>query len=239
MKYFGDTYVQKIGAGEIESYLAHAVTEILFRGKPLSKETANKHWAHLHTLMEYAKRHPGKYGIKENPVDLVTPFKCAEKEHVILNSDEVLKMMQALRGLDRPDFEVAVNLAIWCSVRREETYGLRWRNVDFDEDVIRIRDIRTTAKGRVIEREYTHFLKRYEFKKIRYHDLRHTAASLLLTKLPATTVAEILGHQQVSTTLNIYAHAVSKSSHAGREAMDAILGNDSKQKKKTGSAAPV
>ncbi|MGC4863685.1 tyrosine-type recombinase/integrase [Micromonospora sp. DT68] len=39
------------------------------------------------------------------------------------------------------------------------------------------------------------------------HDLRHTAASVLLAQgVPARVVMEILGHSQISVTLNIYAH---------------------------------
>ncbi|MET7667775.1 tyrosine-type recombinase/integrase [Micromonospora luteifusca] len=42
---------------------------------------------------------------------------------------------------------------------------------------------------------------------LRLHDLRHTAESVLLAQgVPARVVMEILGHSQISVTLNIYAH---------------------------------
>lgn len=42
---------------------------------------------------------------------------------------------------------------------------------------------------------------------IRFHDLRHTVASLLLKrKVNAKTLADLLGHSDVRTTLGIYAH---------------------------------
>jgi integrase len=41
----------------------------------------------------------------------------------------------------------------------------------------------------------------------RLHDLRHTAASLLLSEgVAARVVMEILGHSQISVTLNTYSH---------------------------------
>ena len=44
---------------------------------------------------------------------------------------------------------------------------------------------------------------------IRLHDLRHTSATLLLAnKVDIETVANRLGHSQVSTTLDIYGHAL-------------------------------
>jgi len=49
-------------------------------------------------------------------------------------------------------------------------------------------------------------------RKLRFHDLRHTHASLLLANgHPATAVAKRLGHASVTTTLSIYAHALPNS----------------------------
>lgn len=44
-------------------------------------------------------------------------------------------------------------------------------------------------------------------KKIRFHDLRHSCASLLLANgVPLKQIQEWLGHSDFSTTANIYAH---------------------------------
>jgi integrase len=58
----------------------------------------------------------------------------------------------------------------------------------------------------------------------RFHDLRHTAASLALSAgVPITTVSEMLGHANTAITLAIYAHAVPGSQQAAADAMDAVL----------------
>ena len=44
-------------------------------------------------------------------------------------------------------------------------------------------------------------------RKIRFHDLRHSCASLLLTKgIPMKEIQDWLGHSTYSTTVNIYLH---------------------------------
>ncbi len=51
-------------------------------------------------------------------------------------------------------------------------------------------------------------------RRARLHDARHTAASLLLQQgVPARVVMEILGHSQISLTLDTYSHVVSELAH--------------------------
>jgi len=45
--------------------------------------------------------------------------------------------------------------------------------------------------------------------RVRIHDLRHAAATFMVAAgVPITEVSAILGHAQVSTTVNIYSHAM-------------------------------
>lgn len=49
-------------------------------------------------------------------------------------------------------------------------------------------------------------VKQWKGRRIRFHDLRHTAATLMLSKgIDVKTVSEILGHEDISTTM-IYVH---------------------------------
>jgi hypothetical protein len=57
-------------------------------------------------------------------------------------------------------------------------------------------------------------------RKIRYHDLRHSCASLLLANgVPMKQIQEWLGHSDFSTTANIYAHLDYSSKLSSAEAM--------------------
>ena len=51
------------------------------------------------------------------------------------------------------------------------------------------------------------FSGKYGLPEIRFHDLRHTAGSLLLAQgVNIKQIQEFLGHSDVTTTLNIYTH---------------------------------
>jgi integrase len=64
----------------------------------------------------------------------------------------------------------------------------------------------------------------------RYHDLRHGAASLLLSQgVPVPVVSNLLGHRDSSLTLRVYAHMVDGMDGLAAQAMDDML-NDSEDK---------
>lgn len=66
--------------------------------------------------------------------------------------------------------------------------------------------------------------KRAGLGHLRFHDLRHTCASLLIDAgFPITTVAQIMGHASAAVTASIYAHAIPKTSEDAAAAMDRIL----------------
>ena len=69
------------------------------------------------------------------------------------------------------------------------------------------------------------FLKRHGMRVIRFHDLRHSCASILLANgVPMKQIQEWLGHSDFSTTANIYAHLDFQSKISSAEAMLAGLG---------------
>jgi integrase len=67
-------------------------------------------------------------------------------------------------------------------------------------------------------------LKRAGLPHARVHVLRHTAATLLLSRgVPIKVVSEMLGHADVSTTLSIYAHVLPDMQDGAASAMDDLL----------------
>jgi integrase len=60
--------------------------------------------------------------------------------------------------------------------------------------------------------------------KTRFHDLRHTNATLLMAKgVHAKTIQERLGHSDISTTLNTYSHVTSDMQYAAVTALDGVF----------------
>ena len=63
-------------------------------------------------------------------------------------------------------------------------------------------------------------LRDYNLRRIRFHDLRHSCASLLLANnVPMKQIQEWLGHSDFSTTANIYSHLDYSSKVSSAEAM--------------------
>jgi integrase len=61
----------------------------------------------------------------------------------------------------------------------------------------------------------------------RYHDLRHGAASLLLSQnVPVPVVTNYLGHADSGITLRVYAHMIEGMDEIAATVMDAVLGGE-------------
>jgi integrase len=68
------------------------------------------------------------------------------------------------------------------------------------------------------------FTTKYEFKHIRFHDLRHTSATLLINEgVHAKVISERLGHADISTTMNIYGHVLEEADKTAASHFDAFL----------------
>jgi len=68
-------------------------------------------------------------------------------------------------------------------------------------------------------------LVKAELPDRRLHDLRHTAATLLLGQgIHAKIVSEQLGHSSIAMTLNRYSHVTPTMQQQAVEAMNRVLG---------------
>ena len=76
----------------------------------------------------------------------------------------------------------------------------------------------------LMPRHFKPLLRRAGLPDIRFHDLRHTCATLLLTKgVHPKIVSEMLGHSSVSITLDVYSHVIPGLGDAAALAMDEAL----------------
>jgi integrase len=83
----------------------------------------------------------------------------------------------------------------------------------------------TPLTGRNLTRSFKRHLERTGLPRtFRFHDLRHTCATLLLRQgVNPKFVQELLGHRDVSVTLNVYSHVLPDMGDQAAIAMDAAL----------------
>ena len=186
-------------------------------------EIAEKDELHLVILLTayYGLRRSEVLGLKWSAIDF-TDKKIAIRHKVLEESGEihgydVMKTKSSYRTLPLiPVVEEALRNQI--SFRDEMKKAFRKGYcTDYEEYIC------TDALGRLYRPDYVseHFallLKKNGLRHIRFHELRHSCASLLLAKkVPMKMIQEWLGHSDISTTSNIYSHldAESKLESAG------------------------
>lgn len=111
-------------------------------------------------------------------------------------------------------------LAVKAQQERNQKLCGRSYNREFLEYIC-VDDIGDRFKPNYITSQFPKLLERNGFRKIRFHDLRHSCASLLLASgVPMKHIQEWLGHSDFSTTANIYAHLDYSSKLTSASAME-------------------
>ena len=116
---------------------------------------------------------------------------------------EALKMQQAMQAQDKEMYSEIYN----------------------DQGLVFARCDGTFLSQRAFMDKYHAFLKRYGASDVRFHDLRHTFATLLLEAgEEPKAIQELLGHSTYSTTMDIYAHVTKKGKVNAIKRLDILVG---------------
>jgi integrase len=60
---------------------------------------------------------------------------------------------------------------------------------------------------------------------MRFHDLRHSAATILgAMGVPAKVIQELLGHSSITITLNVYSHVLPSMQQEAMDKLDRLFG---------------
>lgn len=82
----------------------------------------------------------------------------------------------------------------------------------------------TPVSPRNLLRDFRKLLRRAGLPRIRFHDLRHTSASLMLNHgVPLIVVSRRLGHARPSITLDIYGHLIPSMGAEAAEKIDTLV----------------
>ena len=91
-------------------------------------------------------------------------------------------------------------------------------------DLIFTREDGGPLDGTVVSHQFHRLLDLAHLEQRRFHDLRHSCATLLLAQgVPARVVMEILGHSQIALTMNTYAHVIPELRRNAAERMEALI----------------
>jgi integrase len=74
------------------------------------------------------------------------------------------------------------------------------------------------------QREFAQLIAAADVKRIKFHGLRHTCATLLLqARVPVHVVSERLGHASVAMTMEVYAHVLPDMQREAASTLGALL----------------
>jgi integrase len=98
--------------------------------------------------------------------------------------------------------------------------GWRW----IDSGHVFTTSIGTPIEAAAVTRAFHTALARAELPRVRFHDLRHTAATFLLAQgFTLEDAKNLLGHSSIVLTSNTYAHVVEQRQRQVAAGMDAVL----------------
>jgi len=126
-------------------------------------------------------------------------------KHVLIASDTT-KSKSSLRTL--PLVPMFKEKLLEVKVQQERYKKLCGRSYSQEYlDYICVDEMGNLIKPSYITEAFGRLLEKNGLRKVRFHDTRHSCASLLLANgVPMKQIQEWLGHSDFSTTANIYAH---------------------------------
>lgn len=181
----------------------------------------------------YGLRRSEALGLKWDAIDFVnntitirhTVTSCMIDGKKIQTARDTTKNKSSLRTL--PLIPVFKEHLLDTKAKQEENRRLCGRCYDLQYlDYVCVDQLGRLLNPNYISASFPKLLEKNGLRRIRFHDLRHSCASLLLSNgVPMKQIQEWLGHSDFSTTANIYAHLDYNSKMASADAMVNGLGN--------------
>jgi integrase len=136
-----------------------------------------------------------------------------------LDQEQARRLLAAAQG---SRLDCILTLALTTGMRLGEILALRWGEIDLEEQGL----VFPNRNGGYFRRTrlyaiFKKLLQEADLPDMHFHDLRHSAATILLSMgVAAKVVQEILGHGNISTTMNIYGHVLPAMQRNAMDDMD-------------------
>jgi integrase len=200
MKVLSDDEVRSLlsfaRGGPLELIIQLAVTTGMRKGELLGLRWGDVDWASSTIRVQrQLQRMPGRGLVNSQP-------KTNQGIRTVQIGSETLRKLMAQKSL------------------QEKVFG----NGKGNEQNVFLSSAGTAKEPRNLVREFKALLKKSDLPDVRFHDLRHTAASLMLMSgMPVMRIARQLGHAKPSTTLDIYGHLIPGLEVEAAERIDQIV----------------
>ena len=211
--------ISKIVTPEVEAFSNEEIAEIL---KMAQLEPIHIH-AVIATAIYTGARRGEIAGLKWEDIDFEKRTMYIRRSIVKLAQQEPeIKLPKTISSIR----QIAIPQAL-CDIlqelkkeqdRKKALLGEKWHEEGF---------LFTDWCGHVMHphtptKQFDKFLKKYGFRHLKFHGLRHSSATYLLSNgCDIKTVSKRLGHTSIDTT-NIYVHALEKTDKAAAECFDSI-----------------
>ncbi|MCU4814000.1 site-specific integrase [Bacillus cereus] len=272
----GHLRIQDITTMHLQNYINTLIEENYY-----SKGTINLAFSFIRTSLKRAKV---LKLIKNNPAtDVVLP-RIIKTEMEVWTLDQVNYFLSGNKTMKNTTrFRISFSIAIFTGMRQGEILGLRWKDIDFENNRIFVRqtlsergelkygaktktsirtihipkilveELKTHRKfveyekekagdkytdldlvlpskygkpldSRSIRRSFYNVTEKLGLPRIRFHDLRHTHATLLIQQnVNVKLISERLGHADIGTTLNTYSHVLPDMQRSVAEKLDEVF----------------
>ena len=120
------------------------------------------------------------------------------------------------------NISLSIQIAYYAGLRIGEACGLAQQDVNLEKQCLTIRrSIRYDGS------RHKNIIEPTKRKKVRIVDFGDTLTEIRITnEATPKDVQELLGHSDVSTTMNVYAHSTRKAKRESARLLDKVAGND-------------
>ncbi|MCK4762747.1 MAG: site-specific integrase [Candidatus Aminicenantes bacterium] len=245
-RFFKQKPIGKITAYDIKSWRLWRKDQYTVRGKKVSKATVNRELCLMKTMFNLAVDWDW---LEVNPAAKVKKLKGENQRMRFLNRDEVSRIIANCVSYLKPIVITAVSTGMrrgeifnltWKNVdfkygfiHIEKSKNNESRDIPMDSFLCEtLKNLKENSNGndyvfckedgercKSIHRSFTNACKKAEIEDFRFHDLRHTAASLYASGgVDLFTLKNILGHKTITMTQR-YAHFIPNKHDKTRRVM--------------------
>ncbi len=185
---------------------------------------------HYHAVIHRALKYAVKIDlISVNSADKVERPKADKFIGSFYDSDEIQALFEAAK--DTTKTKSSMRTLPLVPVFKEKLLKVKEQQAEYRRvcgkcydnrylEYICVDEMGTLISSHYLTAAFPKLLDKNELRRIRYHDLRHSCASLLLANgVPMKQIQEWLGHSDFSTTANVYAHLDYNSKLSSADAM--------------------